>query len=134
MFDRVYRVESAQEWPLVKDVGDVHFEDQSGAIWGYHSERVFPGYERVNTPEKKSVLNTYLHHLKPMATYGDHVVCLTPTGLATIKVDPAKPEPGPVAASTEVQWSGKVRYCLGVTNGQSGSPCNTKWKTKSLMC
>jgi len=116
--DRVIRVESARKSAMIGLTGNVHFEDSVGAIWGYHSSGVLPGYERVNGADKNSVRETYLRHLTPLAVVDENVICLTPTGLAKIRVDPKSPESIAIVDSTKVQWPGKIKSCLGITDGQ----------------
>ena len=112
--DDVYQVESGRKLSLREKVGKVEFEFPNEALWAYRSQRLFAGYEQLVNQENTSVRETYLHHLKPIAKADGHAICITPLGLAKIKLDPNRPEAAAVVSSARVRWLGKLKYCLGI--------------------
>jgi hypothetical protein len=112
-FDRVYRIDSPGQWPLQKDFGEPEFEHPAGWVWGYHSARVFPGYEVANGMLRHSCRPTYLDHLTPLFAADGDVTCLAPDGLAVLRFDPKRPTEDRVTRRFRVRWGDKPLWYVG---------------------
>ena len=113
-FDRVYRIESADEWFMLKDFGAPVIEHPAGFVWGNHKSRVFNGYQVGGTSKPRSCRPTYQEHLTPLVVENDEVVCLTPTGLAWLRFDRQSPEGDEITRSMPINWGGIPAAFVGV--------------------
>jgi len=115
-FDRVYRICSAAEWQLLRDFGRPVMESPTGLVWAHRGARVFEGYEIVDsTGFRRSCRPTYMNHLTPLTTCGDETVCLTPRGVAALRLDKDDPEKDAVVHNIHVGWRGEPLAHIGVS-------------------
>ena len=112
-FDRVYRIDSPGQWPLLSHFGEPEFEHPNGCVWAYHSARVFAGYEVARNGFRHSCRPTYLDHLTPLFAADGEVTCLTPDGLAVLRFDPKRPADDGVVRRFRVRWGNKPLWYLG---------------------
>jgi hypothetical protein len=113
-FDRVYRIESANEWSMLKDFGRPELEHPAGRVWGKHTARVFRGYEVGGDGQRRSCRPAYLHHLTPLTLDGNDVLCLTPTGLAWLRYDEQSGEGDEIVRAMPVNWRGTTTALIGL--------------------
>lgn len=112
-FDRVYRIDSPTKWPMLRDFGPPEFEFPKGFVWGYHSARVFKGYEVAGERFRRSCVPTYVEQLIPLQGSGDKVACLMPDGLALLRFDTDNAREDAVVRRLHVAWREKPIAYIG---------------------
>lgn len=111
--DRVYRIDSPDQWPLLRDLGPPEMEYPAGFVWSYRSNRVFPGYEVAGPGFRRACLPTFQTHLTPLFGEQNKVACLTPDGAAWLQFDPEKPDQSAVATRRRIHWNGIPMSYIG---------------------
>ncbi|MHC4402074.1 MAG: hypothetical protein ACYTG0_20575, partial [Planctomycetota bacterium] len=132
-FDRVYRITGPDHWPMLMGFGLPEFEHPAGFVWGFHSARVFHGYEIGGEDFRRSCVATYLRHTTPLMVDDGDVVCLTPDGLARLQFDPEAPEKASITASVRVRWRRPPASFLGGAGGRAFFLTRTEDGTAGLV-
>lgn len=111
--DSVYRIKTTAKWTWLARNGIPELEHPAGTIWALRSEGTFDGYQLSEGDSRRPCRPTYLDHLTPLSGAGESVVCLTPLGLAQLRMSQDREEDDAVADSVTVHFGGAPRTYLG---------------------